>query len=137
MPLDKRFLGEDAPALREDGDGRHQYLPGRCCPFCDAEMLTVATGDLGERERMDLRCDNPGCEVREFVVLAMHTSDGPWRADVAALRAVDHGTPEEQERELLGLDDEDADADARLELRRERRQRLTSVVVESFERDPR
>lgn len=135
MPLDKRFLGEDAPALREEGDGSHRYLLGRRCPFCDAEMLTVATGDLGERERLDLRCDNPGCEVREFVVLAMHTSDGPWRADVAALRAVDHGTTEEQERELLGLPDEDADAE--LERRRERRQRLTSVVVESFERDPR
>ena len=84
------------------------------CPACGSTTVLIGHDDVKDDNRdIDLYCDNSNCEFRNFRIIGMRTSSNAPRADVAALLAVDNGTPMEQHTAgILG-----------------RRQRETDIVV--------
>jgi len=63
--------------------------------FC-GEVTAVASHHDREVDygRIELYCDNPECEAREFVVLMVRGEGAHMRADVRALAAVDQYAPQ-------------------------------------------
>jgi hypothetical protein len=88
-----------APKVRDTAEDK-RHVHGWTCPFCGADELLISDGDLpADCDRIELYCDNPGCDAREFVILATRGEGVHERADVLALEAVDSGTRAEQEAE--------------------------------------
>jgi hypothetical protein len=86
---------------RAGGDDRDKTVFGYSCPFCGAEKLKLSYSDIwADRLRIELYCDNPGCDVREFVVLAMFADEATRdRSDVDALRLIAERPIEKARRE--------------------------------------
>lgn len=92
MASDGIFDGKE-PAIRDDprepGGDRLAEFP---CAFCGERQLLIGYADQPEDNyRIDLYCDNPGCDVREMTVMAERADEVLNRADVQALKAVDRG----------------------------------------------
>ena len=74
------------------GDERDQHVFGYPCPFCGGEDVKLSYGDVwADRLRVELYCNNPRCEVREFTVLALRAGVNATgvRTDVRALELID------------------------------------------------
>ena len=60
------------------------------CPFCGCDMVKLSVGDVPDDDlRVEGYCENSGCAVREFTILALRVGEPLDRADVEALRVVD------------------------------------------------
>jgi hypothetical protein len=92
------------PMIRQKatGDERDKHVFGYPCPFCGSEDLKLSYGDVwADRLRVELYCNNPRCEVREFTILALFAgveSTGV-RSDVHALKLIDERPIERLRRE--------------------------------------
>jgi hypothetical protein len=87
---------------RATGDERDKHVFGYPCPFCGGEDVKLSYGDIwADRLRVELYCNNPRCEVREFVVLALRASVDTTgtRSDVEALRLIDERPIDRRRRE--------------------------------------
>jgi hypothetical protein len=63
------------------------------CYFCGDTTAIVSRSDKShDSGRVELYCDNPLCDARETLVLVLrdNTDETASRADVRALRALDH-----------------------------------------------
>jgi hypothetical protein len=87
---------------RATGDERDKHVFGFPCPFCGGEDVKLSYGDVwGDRLRVELYCNNPRCEVREYTILAMRASVETTgrRSDVEALELIDARPIERRRRE--------------------------------------
>jgi hypothetical protein len=97
------------PPIRKNavGEDREKHVTGYSCPFCGVETLKLSYTDIwGDRLRIELYCENPNCDVREFIVLALRAEDATRnRSDVEALDLIDERPIEQirrDERERTG-----------------------------------
>lgn len=82
------------PMIRQKatGDERDKHVFGFPCPFCGGEEVKLSYRDVwADRLRVELYCNNPRCEVREYTVVAMFAGVEATgtRSDVEALRLID------------------------------------------------
>lgn len=94
------------------GDERDKHVHGFPCPFCGGEDVKLSYDDVeADRQRIELYCNNPRCEVREYTVLAMFAGveASGNRSDVRALRLIDerpierHRRAEQEQTKKLSL----------------------------------
>jgi hypothetical protein len=98
MP-EERWDRGTIPTIRATSEDE-RHVNGWTCPFCGSDELLISYGDFpADRDRIELYCDNPGCDAREFIVLVTRGEGAHERADVTALEAIDAGTRAEQEAE--------------------------------------
>lgn len=102
-PVDAAFdpsLSEPMIRQKATGDERDEHVFGFPCPFCGGGDVKLSYGDVwGDRLRVELYCNNPRCEVREFTVLAMYAGETGIRSDVQALELIDERPIERRRRE--------------------------------------
>ncbi|MEH1124771.1 hypothetical protein [Micromonospora sp. CPCC 206061] len=100
-----------------------QQPPGTrfLCYFCGATSAILSFGDHPDPGRIEVYCDNTGCDARTVAVLVLQdgTSATPERADVRALEAIDN--PDRPRagniRELLAIQTSSAEVVARRQSR--------------------
>jgi hypothetical protein len=69
------------------GRGHPEEMP---CPWCGGRVTLLSFGDDATDDvRVEFYCNNPRCEVREWIALPMRMHGRIDRADVQALEAVD------------------------------------------------
>jgi hypothetical protein len=99
------------------------------CPFCGRQKVKLSCNDIAEDGlRVELYCDNPDCEVREFTILPLRLGQRIARADVGALQFIDRGDDSgeddhmapgelvrimEHNRRVLSRRNQDADVEVR------------------------
>ena len=94
--------GDTPPALRRAlspprGFQFDAVRDGPTCPYCGANSLIRSYSDQADDDlRIDAYCTNTHCTAREIVVLAWTSGYAGRRADLEALRAVDHGPQTER-----------------------------------------
>jgi hypothetical protein len=89
------YVAGEEPAIRGTVDDRDFIaFP---CPFCGARQLKLDYLDLPQdTQRVGVYCGNSHCDAREIEIVTMRGAGAHQRADVAALRAIDRGTDDEQ-----------------------------------------
>jgi hypothetical protein len=84
------WIAGETPWIRRDLS-QNRYTR---CPFCGEESailsVSVRSADYG---RVEIYCDSPECDAREIIILVRRGEGAHQRADVRALRAVDHAVP--------------------------------------------
>lgn len=93
------FQVDERPAVRDLPLTERGYVADFRCPFCGSDTVKISDDDIAlDTTRVELYCDNGHCDVQEFVIMGIRGGGRLHRrADVAALRAIDDGTREEQE----------------------------------------
>lgn len=124
--VEHSFSRDDEPAIRATvDDAGYTAFP---CPFCGARLLKVNWMDLPQdSQRVTVYCDNTYCVAREIEIVTTRGEGAHLRGDVAALRAIDSGTDDEQAAEGTLVE---RDADGHIE------QRVTSYAEASIRRSP-
>jgi hypothetical protein len=95
-------LGEPMIRKKATGDERDKHVFGYPCPFCGSEDVKLSYGDIwADRLRVELYCNKPRCDVREFTILALWAGVETTgaRADVKALQLIDERPIERRRRE--------------------------------------
>lgn len=81
------MVGEWAPGEQPWG---RQHAQEVHCPYCGEKKVIQSYEDVHEDDlRIEFYCDNTGCEVRRFTVLAITYGERVTRADVNALLDID------------------------------------------------
>lgn len=75
------------PAIRQ-----HDSANPTTCPWCGDKTWFLSFGDIADDHgRVQMYCDNPGCDSRETELMIVRGERANSRADVQALRMIDDG----------------------------------------------